>query len=206
MQKGHGILSQGRPAAPPPCRIEAGEVLSAQTEVSMFLSLDKWLLPAIAAASSSYLVCLGWERFRTTTAPSGLISAFLAGLSFVMGAFSAYYRDMPVLPDAGKQYHHHVCGGGQYHLFLAAPPQIPAARTETPESNLTPVRRHRTLLLFNSVHIGRTTPVCVIIHGVYSKDRGLSARWRAGHCATGGPLTRFVKTERFSAWNSVPRA
>jgi hypothetical protein len=64
----------------------------------MFLSLDKWLLPAIAAASSSYLVCLGWERFRTTTAPSGLISAFLAGLSFVMGAFSAYYRDMLYSP------------------------------------------------------------------------------------------------------------
>ncbi len=59
----------------------------------MFLSLDKWLLPAIAAASSSYLVCLGWERFRTPTAPNGVLSGFLAALSFVMGAFSAYLRD-----------------------------------------------------------------------------------------------------------------
>jgi hypothetical protein len=64
----------------------------------MIFSLDRWLLPAIAAASSSYLVCLGWEKFRTTTAPSGLMSAFLAGLSFVMGAFSAYYRDTVYSP------------------------------------------------------------------------------------------------------------
>ena len=65
----------------------------------MFLSVDKWLLPAIAAASSSYLVCLGWERFRTPTAPSGRISAFLAALSFVMGAFSACYRDKLYSPS-----------------------------------------------------------------------------------------------------------
>ncbi len=58
----------------------------------MVFSLDKWLLPAIAAASSSYLVCLVWERLRTPTAPSGVVAAFLASLSFVMGAFSAYYR------------------------------------------------------------------------------------------------------------------
>lgn len=58
----------------------------------MFFSLDTWLMPAIAAASSSYLVSLGWERFRTSTAPSRLMSAFLAALSFVMGAVSAYYR------------------------------------------------------------------------------------------------------------------
>ena len=32
------------------------------------------------------------------TAPSGLISAFLAALSFVMGAFSAYYRDAIYAP------------------------------------------------------------------------------------------------------------
>jgi hypothetical protein len=65
----------------------------------MLLSLDKWLLPAIAAASSSYLVCLGWERFRTNSAPSGLMSGFLAGLSFVMGAISAYYRDAIYSPS-----------------------------------------------------------------------------------------------------------
>jgi hypothetical protein len=64
----------------------------------MIFSLDRWLLPAIAAASSSYLVCLGWEKFRTMTAPSGPMSAFLAGLSFVMGAFSAYYRDTVYSP------------------------------------------------------------------------------------------------------------
>ncbi len=58
----------------------------------MILSLDTWLLPAIAAGSSSYLVCLVWEKFRTVTAPSGLMAAFLASLSFLMGAICAYYR------------------------------------------------------------------------------------------------------------------
>jgi hypothetical protein len=58
----------------------------------MFLSLDVWLLPAIAAASSSYLVSLGWERFRNATAPGWRMEAFLAALSFIMGAISSYYR------------------------------------------------------------------------------------------------------------------
>ena len=58
----------------------------------MIFGLDTWLLPAIASASSSYLVSLGWERFRNSTAPSGLMAAFLAALSFIMGAASAYYR------------------------------------------------------------------------------------------------------------------
>jgi predicted Na+-dependent transporter len=58
----------------------------------MLFSVDTWLLPAIAAGSSSYLVCLAWERLRNQTAPSGLLSAFLAGLSFLMGAISSYYR------------------------------------------------------------------------------------------------------------------
>ncbi len=58
----------------------------------MIFSLDTWLLPAIAASSSSYLVCLGWERFKKTSAPTGLMSGFLAALSFIMGAISAYYR------------------------------------------------------------------------------------------------------------------
>jgi len=58
----------------------------------MIFSLDTWLLPAIAASSSSYLVCLAWERIRNSTAPNGLLSAFLAGLSFLMGAICAYYR------------------------------------------------------------------------------------------------------------------
>ncbi len=58
----------------------------------MILSLDIWLLPAIGAASSSYLVSLGWERFRKSTAPTRLTSAFLAALSFIMGAICAYSR------------------------------------------------------------------------------------------------------------------
>jgi predicted Na+-dependent transporter len=58
----------------------------------MIFSVDTWLLPAIAASSSSYLVCLAWERLRNQTAPSGLLAAFLAGLSFLMGAISSYYR------------------------------------------------------------------------------------------------------------------
>jgi hypothetical protein len=58
----------------------------------MILSLDTWLLPAIAAGSSSYLVSLAWERFRTVSAPSGAMAAFLAGLSFLMGGISAQYR------------------------------------------------------------------------------------------------------------------
>lgn len=58
----------------------------------MILSLDTWLLPAIAASSSSYLVCLVWERFRSTTAPSGPMAGLLAALSFIMGAICAYYR------------------------------------------------------------------------------------------------------------------
>ncbi len=58
----------------------------------MILAMDTWLLPAIAASSASYLVCLLWERFRNSTAPSGLLAAFLAILSFLMGAICAYYR------------------------------------------------------------------------------------------------------------------
>jgi ABC-type dipeptide/oligopeptide/nickel transport system permease component len=58
----------------------------------MIFSLDIWLLPAIAASSSSYLVSLIWERFKAETAPSGPIAALLSILSFVMGAVSAYFR------------------------------------------------------------------------------------------------------------------
>ncbi len=58
----------------------------------MILSVDIWLLPAIAAGSSSYLVSLAWERVRISTAPNRLLSAFLSGLSFLMGAICAYYR------------------------------------------------------------------------------------------------------------------
>ncbi len=58
----------------------------------MIFALDTWLMPAIAAASSSYLVSLGWERFRNATAPSRRIEVLLAALSFIMGAISSYYR------------------------------------------------------------------------------------------------------------------
>jgi hypothetical protein len=58
----------------------------------MIFSMNIWLLPAIAASSSSFLVCLLWERFRNNTAPSGLLAGLLALLSFMMGAICAYYR------------------------------------------------------------------------------------------------------------------
>lgn len=64
----------------------------------MIFSLETWLLPAIAASSSSYLVCLVWERIRHATAPNGLLSAFLAGLSFIMGAICSYYRHTVFAP------------------------------------------------------------------------------------------------------------
>ena len=63
-----------------------------RTEDLMIFSLDTWLLPAIASGSSSYLVCLVWERFKTATAPARPMAVFLSSLSFIMGAFSAYYR------------------------------------------------------------------------------------------------------------------
>jgi hypothetical protein len=58
----------------------------------MIFSVDIWLLPAIAAGSSSYLVSLVWERFRRRTAPTGRMEALLGALSFIMGAISSYYR------------------------------------------------------------------------------------------------------------------
>ncbi len=58
----------------------------------MILSLEIWLLPAIAAGSASYLVSLIWERLRPPTAPSGLLAVLLSILSFLMGGISSYYR------------------------------------------------------------------------------------------------------------------
>ncbi len=58
----------------------------------MIFALDTWLMPAIAAASSSYLVSLCWERFRNSTAPNWRTEVLLAALSFIMGAISSYYR------------------------------------------------------------------------------------------------------------------
>ena len=64
----------------------------------MIFAIDVWLLPAIAAGSSSYLVSLLWERFRNATAPSGITAGFLSALSFVMGAISAYFRNAQFSP------------------------------------------------------------------------------------------------------------
>jgi glucan phosphoethanolaminetransferase (alkaline phosphatase superfamily) len=61
-------------------------------EYRMILSLDIWLLPAIAAGASSYLVCLTWEHYSNRSAPNGMLAGFLVCLSFIMGAVSAYYR------------------------------------------------------------------------------------------------------------------
>jgi hypothetical protein len=58
----------------------------------MIFSIDAWLLPAIAAGSSSYLICILWERFKADSAPNGLMSGLLVFLSFVMGGISAYIR------------------------------------------------------------------------------------------------------------------
>jgi hypothetical protein len=58
----------------------------------VILSVDVWLLPAIAAGSSSYLVCLLWEKFRAGTAPNGFLAGLLSFLSFIMGGASAHYR------------------------------------------------------------------------------------------------------------------
>ena len=65
----------------------------------MLFSIDTWLLPAVAAAASSYLVCLTWEKLRYSSAPNGLLAAFLAGLSFLMGAIYAYYRHTLFAPS-----------------------------------------------------------------------------------------------------------
>ena len=54
--------------------------------------MEIWLLPAIAASSSSFLVCLIWERFRQDSAPNGAMEIFLAVLSFLMGGICAHLR------------------------------------------------------------------------------------------------------------------
>jgi len=59
----------------------------------MILKLEVWLIPAIAAGSASYLVSLLWERFRPRGALSRSQEAFIALLSFAMGAVGAVYRE-----------------------------------------------------------------------------------------------------------------
>jgi zinc transporter ZupT len=65
----------------------------------MLFSINTWLLPAVTAAASSYLVCLAWEKLRYSSAPNGLLAAFLAGLSFLLGAVYACYRQTLFAPS-----------------------------------------------------------------------------------------------------------
>ena len=64
----------------------------------MFLSIDIWLLPAIVAGSSSYLVSLAWEKIRFHTSPTGPLAVLLAVLSFLMGGICAFYRQQVFAP------------------------------------------------------------------------------------------------------------
>jgi hypothetical protein len=64
----------------------------------MLLSIDTWLLPAIAAGASSYLVSLVWEKIRYDTSPGGPLAILLAVLSFLMGGICAYYRQQVIAP------------------------------------------------------------------------------------------------------------
>lgn len=65
----------------------------------MVLSVEIWLLPAIAAGSASYLVSLAWEKFKRSSAPSGYVAGFLVCMSFLMGAICAYYRHRQYEPS-----------------------------------------------------------------------------------------------------------
>jgi hypothetical protein len=58
----------------------------------MIFSMEIWLLPAIAASSSSYLVCLAWEKLRPHSAPNTAMELFVAVLSFLMGGICAHLR------------------------------------------------------------------------------------------------------------------
>ncbi|HTY64057.1 MAG TPA: hypothetical protein VMG30_17545 [Acidobacteriota bacterium] len=64
----------------------------------MFLAIDIWLLPAISAGASSYLVSLAWEKIRYDTSPAGPLAILLAILSFLMGGICAYYRQQVIAP------------------------------------------------------------------------------------------------------------
>lgn len=59
----------------------------------MILSVDIWLLPALAAGLSSYLVFRGWLHYsRKASASNHLRTELPVILSFLMGAFCAIYR------------------------------------------------------------------------------------------------------------------
>jgi hypothetical protein len=95
----------------------------------MILSLDVWLLPAIAASSASYLVCLGWERYRKSSAPSGPMEGFLAALSFLMGAICAYYRYEMFAPRPETNIIiMFLVGGSTTYLWLLLRKYLPALK------------------------------------------------------------------------------
>jgi hypothetical protein len=95
----------------------------------MIFSLDIWLLPAIAASSASYLVCLAWERYRKSSAPTGLMSAFLAALSFLMGAICASYRHAVFRPrPEATIITMFLVGGSTTYLWLLLRKYLPAAK------------------------------------------------------------------------------
>jgi len=58
----------------------------------MIFYINIWMLPAIAAGASSYLVCLIWERYKNKSAPNGALAGFLVSLSILMGAVCSYLR------------------------------------------------------------------------------------------------------------------
>jgi hypothetical protein len=101
----------------------------------MIFSLETWLLPAIAAGSSSYLVSLGWERFRKPSAPTGMMAGFLAALSFIMGGICAYYRHTLYAPSLENNIIvMFVVGATTTYLWLRLRKYFPG--TQMPRSNV----------------------------------------------------------------------
>ena len=98
----------------------------------MILSLEIWVLPAIAAGASSYLVSLGWERFRRATAPTGPIAGFLASLSCMMGGVCSYYRHITSAPSLeGNIIVMFVAGASSTYLWLLLRRYLPAFKSQS---------------------------------------------------------------------------
>jgi hypothetical protein len=98
----------------------------------MILSLEIWVLPAIAAGASSYLVSLAWEKFRRVTAPTGPMAGFLAGLSCLMGAVCSYYRHITSSPSLeGNIIVMFVAGASSTYLWLLLRRYLPAFKSQS---------------------------------------------------------------------------
>jgi hypothetical protein len=95
------------------------------------LALDIWLLPAIAAGAASYLVSLAWEKIRPHSAPPMPTEVFLASLSFLMGAVSAWYRvtNLRVGPE-NNVIVMFVAGAATTYAWLALRRYLPGGRSE----------------------------------------------------------------------------